>query len=94
MFPTLFIPAEIPVLVGGAILPVPTVPTSTRISARQKRVQEHVSRVNIVATACRRLTLAHALGGTPGANGGGLVVMTPHLPALDRPQACILNMNS
>ena len=30
--------AEIPVLVGGAILPAPAVPASTRISARLKRV--------------------------------------------------------
>ena len=33
--------AGILVLVGGAILPAPAVPASTRISARLKHVQEH-----------------------------------------------------
>ena len=39
--------AEILVLVGGAILPAPAVPASTRISARLERVQEHTSPVNV-----------------------------------------------
>ena len=39
--------AEIPVLVGVAILPVPAVPASTRICAKLKRVQEHSSPVSI-----------------------------------------------
>ena len=34
------------VLVGGVILSAPVVQASTRISARLKRVQGHVSRVN------------------------------------------------
>ena len=37
----------IPVLVGGAIPPVPAVTASTLISARLKHVQEHSSPVNI-----------------------------------------------
>ena len=40
---TLFSLAEIPVLVGGAILPAPAVPASTSISSRLQRVQEHGS---------------------------------------------------
>ena len=49
------------VLAGGAILPAPAVPASTRITARLKRVQEHSSRVNIPHINIFR-TLA--LGGT------------------------------
>ena len=39
---------EIQVLVGGAILPPPVVPSNTTISARLKRVKEHVSPVSMV----------------------------------------------
>ena len=35
------------VLLGGAILPAPVLPASTRISGRLKRVQEHSARVNV-----------------------------------------------
>ena len=44
---TRFSLAEILVLAGGAIPPAPAVPTSTRISARLKRVQEHSSPVSV-----------------------------------------------
>ena len=43
---THFILAEILVLVGGTIPPVPAVLASTRIAARLKRVQKHSSHVN------------------------------------------------
>ena len=44
---TRLILAEILVLDGGAILPAPVVPASTRICARLKHDQEHSSRMNV-----------------------------------------------
>ena len=39
--------ADVLVLVSGAILPGPAVPSNTRISAWLKRTRGHVSRVNV-----------------------------------------------
>ena len=39
--------AEIVVVVGGAIVPAPAVPASTRVSSRLKRVQGHSSPVKL-----------------------------------------------
>ena len=48
VFPPHFSLVEIPILAGGANLPVPAVPASTRIYARMKRVRGHSSFVNIL----------------------------------------------
>ena len=69
-----FSPAEILVLVGGAILPAPAVPASTGMSSRLERVQEHSSRVIIVL----RRVVAGAHLGTRALLGMGLAGKLSH----------------
>ena len=51
--------AQILALAVGVILPAPAAPTSTRISARLKRVQEHSSPVNIITIHESHDTVSH-----------------------------------
>ena len=54
-----FEPSRDHVLAGCAILPAPAVPASTRISARLKCVQEHVSPVNLLLRGQAMLSEYH-----------------------------------
>ena len=53
--------AEIVVMPGGAILPTPAVPVSTKISARMNCVQEHDSPVKVVGR-CGARTVVNSRG--------------------------------
>ena len=58
VFLTKCILAEMPVLVGGSSPPAPVVLTSTRMSARNKRIQERSSHVNVYELAFLRILSA------------------------------------